>query len=178
MVSASAKIFPHYTYAEWEKWEGQWELIEGIPYAMAPMAVPKHQRISAALRAEFIFALKKCDKCTAYDPVDYRVADDTILQPDILVVSGGITKKYLDFPLSLVVEVLSPFTALIDRHTKYYLYEQQQVKYYLIVDIDPECIEIYEHIDGAYQLVQQGRDFSHDFSFGSCSATIHFKEIW
>lgn len=68
--------------------------------------------------------------------VDYIIADDTILQPDMLVVCREITKKYLDFAPGLVVEVLSPSTALKDRHTKYYLYEQQGIKYYLIVDTD------------------------------------------
>ena len=177
-MSAPAKILPHYTYAEWEEWTGQWELIDGLPYAMAPMAVPKHQRIATALSAEFTVALKKCAKCIAYQPIDYRISDDTILQPDMLVVCNEITKKYLDFPPSLVVEVLSPSTALKDRHTKYYLYEQQGVKYYLIVDIDQEFLEVYELIDGQYQLIQKGRDFTHDFSFDPCSVSIDFKEIW
>lgn len=35
-------------------------------------------------------------QCTAYQPIDYRISDDTVLQPDMLVVRGEITKKYLD----------------------------------------------------------------------------------
>ncbi|TCK06622.1 hypothetical protein [Phorcysia thermohydrogeniphila] len=27
---------PHYTYEDYKHWEGKWELIEGIPYAMCP----------------------------------------------------------------------------------------------------------------------------------------------
>lgn len=177
-MSAVAKILPHYTYAEWELWEGQWELIEGIPYAMAPMAVPRHQIIASNILGEFHTELKKCKGCVVSQPMDYRISDDTILQPDILIVCDEIKKKYLDFPPSLVVEVLSPSTALKDRHTKYYLYEQQGIKYYLIVDIDQEFIEMYELIDGAYQLIQKGKDITHDFSFDPCSATIDFKEIW
>lgn len=177
-MRAPAKIFPYYTFEEWERWEGKWELIEGIPYAMAPMAVPKHQRVATALSAEFTVALKKWTECTAYQPIDYRISDDIILQPDMLVVCSEISKKYLDFAPSLVVEVLSPSTALKDRHTKYYLYEQQGVKYYLIADIEQEFIEIHELIDSAYQLVQKGKDFTHDFSFDACGATIDFKEIW
>jgi len=66
------------------------------------------------------------------------------LVPDILIVCGEIRKKYLDFPPILVVEILSPATALKDRHTKYELYQQQGVKYYLIADTDKKTIEIYE----------------------------------
>ncbi len=46
-MSNPVKILPHYTYDDWVKWEGQWELIDGFPYAMSPMPVPEHQRIAA-----------------------------------------------------------------------------------------------------------------------------------
>ncbi len=126
-MNPAVKILPHYTYCEWETWEGQWELIEGIPHAMGPLPVPKHQQIATSLAAEFHFQLKKCKHCTTYQPLDYRVADDIILQPDMLVVCGSITKKYLDFPPALVAEILSPGTFLKDRHTKYSIYEAQGI---------------------------------------------------
>ena len=37
---------PRYTYEEYKKWEGQWEIIYGIAYAMSPMPMIKHQHIS------------------------------------------------------------------------------------------------------------------------------------
>src|SRR4051812_17117512 len=100
------KIIPHYTYEDWLHWEGKWELIEGHPIAMSPTPVPKHQRIATALKAEFYNSLKnsKCKKCFAYDPVDYKITEDTILVPDALIVCGEITKKYLDFAPALVAE--------------------------------------------------------------------------
>jgi len=104
-MSGAVKILPHYTYNDWEQWEGLWELIEGIPYAMSPLRLPKHQKIAMALGSEFTVALKSCRQCSAYQPIDYRVADDTILQPDMLVVCDEITKKYLDFPPALVVSI-------------------------------------------------------------------------
>lgn len=118
-MSGAVKILPHYTYNDWENWTGQWELIDGIPYAMSPMPVPEHQRIGAALITAFTNVLKNCKPYTAYQPIDYRVADDTVLQPDMLVVCDKIEKKYLDFPPALVVEILSTATALKDRHSKY-----------------------------------------------------------
>jgi len=177
-MSGAIKILPHYTYHDYEQWEGQWELIEGIPYAMSPLPVPKHQKIAMALGAEFTLMLKSCKQCTAYQPVDYRISDDTILQPDMLVVCEEITKKYLDFPPTLVVEILSPATALKDRHSKYSIYESQGIPYYLIIDPDTEQVEIYKMNGGVYSLEKNGKLFSYQFSLGSCSATIDFKEIW
>lgn len=178
-MSSVVKILPHYTYDDWVNWEGQWELIDGIPYAMSPMPVPNHQRIAAALSSEFHSALKKCKNCTVYQPIDYKVADDTILQPDIIIVCNAINKKFLDFPSALVVEVLSPSTALKDRHSKFGIYEEQQIKYYLIISLEKEEVEIYTIEDGTYQLKQTGNNFTYTFSFDAgCIATIDFEEIW
>jgi Uma2 family endonuclease len=177
-MSSAAKILPHYTYREWEEWEGQWELIEGIPYAMSPLPVPKHQKIAMALGSEFTVALKSCRQCAAYQPIDYRIANDTILQPDMLVVCGEITKKFLDFPPALVLEILSPTAALKDRHNKYSIYESQGIPYYLIISPDTEEVEVYKLNGGIYSLDQKGRDFTYQFALGSCGVTIDFKEIW
>ena len=177
-MSGAVKILPHYTYQDWEQWEGQWELIEGIAYAMSPLLVPKHQKIAMALGTEFTLMLKTCRDCTAYQPIDYRVADDTILQTDMLVVCGEITKKYLDFAPALVVEILSPATALKDRHSKYSIYESQGIPYYLIISPDTEEVEVYQLNSGVYALEQKGKSFSYHFSLGNCTVTIDFKEIW
>lgn len=177
-MSGAAKILPYYTYREWELWDGQWELIEGIPHAMSPLPVPKHQKIAAALVSEFFVALRSCRQCTAYQPIDYRVSDDTIVQPDMLVVCGEITKNYLDFPPGLVAEILSPATALKDRHSKYSIYESQRIPYYLIIGPDTEEVEIYKLVGDAYALDQKGKNFSYSFTIGPCSASINFKDIW
>ncbi|GEO09313.1 Uma2 family endonuclease [Segetibacter aerophilus] len=178
-MASAVKILPHYTYEDWLNWKGQWELIDGIPYAMSPMPVPKHQIIASNLTIEFGNELKKCKACKVVQPLDYKVAEDIIVQPDLLIVYAEINKKYLDFPPDLVVEILSPSTALKDRHSKFAIYEQQQIKYYLIVNPDEEEVEVYAIENGIYQLKQSGRDLSYDFSFETgCTAKILFKEIW
>ena len=95
-MSAAVKILPYYTYDDYCIWEGKWELIYGIPYAMSPAPTTKHQRITAALLSEFHFALKKCKHCRVYDPVDYKVAEDTVIQPDVLVICGKPKLNFLD----------------------------------------------------------------------------------
>ncbi|NPA51584.1 MAG: Uma2 family endonuclease, partial [Aquificae bacterium] len=40
------KYLPHYTYEDYKNWEGRWELIDGVPYAMSPAPAPKHQIVS------------------------------------------------------------------------------------------------------------------------------------
>lgn len=177
-MSSAVKILPHYTYEDYVQWEGRWELIEGVPYAMSPQPVPKHQLISVSLSSSFFIALKKCKKCNVYQPIDYKISEDTILQPDMLVVCKPITKKFLDFAPSLVIEILSPSTALKDRHTKFEIYQSQNIPYFIIISPDKEEIEIYEIKNAEYTFIKSGHSFSHTFTFEDCEAFIDFTEIW
>lgn len=178
-MSDAVKILPYYTYADYVQWEGKWELIEGIPYAMSPAPTPKHQLIANTLGALLYIALRNCKHCQAYQAIDYKITEDTILQPDLSVLCSKTAKKFIDFPPALVVEILSPSTALKDRHTKSNLYKKQGVTYYLIISTDTEETEIYALENGEYQLKQKGTDLNHTFHFADdCSATISFGELW
>ncbi len=103
----------------------------------APMPPPEHQKVASRLTAQFQNAIEK-EGCSfsVYQPIDYKIAEDTILNPDLLIVCKPITKQFLDFAPELVVEILSPATALKDRHTKFEIYQQQQILYYILVDVD------------------------------------------
>lgn len=176
-MSSTAKILPHYTIEEWEKWEDRWELIEGIPYAMSPLPVPLHQIICGNLFSILKDALKDCEQCKVYLPLDYKISEDTILQPDILVVCGEIKNKYLDFAPALVAEVLSPSTALKDRHSKFSIYEQQGISYYLIIDPVKKILEVYELIKGNYTFQNAPQNFAFSFA-NECNAKISFAKLF
>jgi Uma2 family endonuclease len=174
------KYRPHYTYDDYCQWEGNWELIDGIPYAMSPLPVPEHQRVSMLLSFQFEEAIKKsnCKNCKAYIPLDWKIAEDTIVQPDVLIVCNKIEKKFLDFPPVLVVEVLSPSTASKDRGEKMELYQSQEVKYYLIIDPQFNKIEVYELIDNNYAPVSVN-PLSYSFNLkNDCAIEVYFKDIW
>lgn len=149
------QILPNYTVTDYEAWEGRWELINGLAISMSPMASPHHQYIATKLARYLDEAIEQanCKKCRIYQPIDYKISDHTILNPDLLVVYKSIEGQYLTFPPELIVEILSPSTALKDRNTKYDLYEQEDVKYYIIIDPDTMVAEMYELDDqGKYNL--------------------------
>ena len=172
-------LIPHYTFEDWKLWEGKWELHDGYPIAMSPAPLPEHQRVANNIKAEFTFALKKCEHCIVYDPIDYIIADDVVFIPDALIVCKPITKKFLDFTPALVIEVLSASSSLRDRITKYAVYEQQGVKYCLIIDTEKKTVEIFENKNGTYSIVTNSSD-DYIFSLGDegCTASINFGEIW
>jgi Uma2 family endonuclease len=67
---------------------------------MSPTPVPAHQRASVELSTEFTLALRKsqCKHCKTYQPLDYKISDDTILVPDVMIVCGELKKKLLILP--------------------------------------------------------------------------------
>jgi Uma2 family endonuclease len=178
-MASAVKILPYYTYDDYVQWEGKWELIDGIPHAMSPAPTPRHQLIANTLGGLFYIGLRNCKNCKAYQAIDYKISEDTIVQPDVSVLCQQTTKKFIDFPPSLVVEILSPSTALKDRHTKLGLYQQQGVMYYLIISPDTEETEVYVLENDEYALTQKGTSFTFTFNFEQdCSATIDFGELW
>lgn len=181
-MGSSVKILPHYTYEDLKGWQDQWELIDGFPYAMSPAPVPMHQFIATNLVAEFRESLKHagCSDCKATIYLDYKVSDDTILQPDVLIVCGKIEGKFLDFAPALVVEILSPATALKDRNNKYAIYEKQLIPYYLIIDPDKKIVEIYK-LNSENKYIPELFDPSIPYTFilkDGCSIEVPLSNIW
>lgn len=146
---------PRYTYNDYERWEGDWELIGGYPYAMSPSPLSKHQLVGSALHIEIGTAIRTVRKncnCKVYYEIDWIISDETIVRPDICVVCAPVDpNSHIKIPPVLIVEIFSASTRLKDRNTKFKLYQECGVKYYLMADPDLKKIEMFELIDNAYK---------------------------
>ncbi len=181
-MSALVNILPHYTYEDYCLWEGRWEIIDGIPYAMSPAPSMRHQWISSNIKGELRSALKlvSCTQCKAYDFIDVKITEDTVVQPDASVVCGETPKLFLDFPPVIVVEVLSPSTQIKDRNAKFDRYAKFGVRYYLIVDVEENKVEIYQ-LSEAQKYIKQSTDLTNSFTFhlqDQCDITLSLDKIW
>ena len=123
-------------------------------------------------------ALKGCADCKVYQPIDYKIDEYTVVQPDLLIVCKPIKKKFLDFPPALVVEILSDSTKEKDREVKYSLFEKEGIPWYLMVDPDKETVEIYQLKTKKYHKIEIVHDESFTFNIGTCKAPVVMKEIW
>jgi Uma2 family endonuclease len=148
------KLIPNYTYEDYLRWPGNWEVIDGLAYSMSPMPNPRHQSLATEMTVLLKSRMSK-NKCTCkvYQPIDVMIEANTIVCPDVLIVCKPIDKQYLDFPPELVVEIFSPTTRLKDQYTKYELYQNFGIKYYVMVDPDTEAIMIHHLVNGSYQLI-------------------------
>ena len=184
LSSAALKIeeLPHYTYDDYLQWEGEWEIIHGIPYAMTPAPRIKHQRLSVKIATQLENLLKNCVDCQTLMPVDWQIAEDTVVQPDLSVVCGEnkSEEKLLLTPV-LVFEIISPSTARKDRILKYQLYEKAGVKYYCLVDPDTNSLEIFQLNREGYRKYNDRDSFKDGkitLEIGNCLIEFDVAEIF
>jgi Uma2 family endonuclease len=90
-------------------------------------------------------------------PLDVILSDVVIVQPDLVYLElarlGAISQRGVEGPPTLVVEVLSPSTVLIDRTTKRQLYARHRVPFYWLVDPDARAVEVLQLGPAGYDLI-------------------------
>jgi len=163
MASVEA-AHPHVTYADLERWPDdgkQYELYDGeVRVVPAPSFL--HQIVLANIQ-DILQEYRKTHGGYALPaPLDIVFREDTVLQPDITLLSAQ-TARLLDKhkPIGsvpdLVIEILSPSTSKWDRIKKYGVYARHGVAEYWIVDPGNETVEIFALRDGTYELASSGR---------------------
>ncbi|MFZ1784287.1 MAG: Uma2 family endonuclease [Ferruginibacter sp.] len=166
-----------YTYQDYLLWKGDWELVNGYPYAMSPSPTRNHQLFSSKLIQKAGNEIDKIDadcQCQVYSELDWVIDKDSVVRPDCMIVCGNFTDDFLTFPPTLIVEISSPSTKLRDRNTKYNLYELKAVKYYIISNTETKTIEAFELVLGKYRP-----KYDSDFQLTE-KCLIHFDvfSIW
>ena len=172
---------PRYTYDDYLHWEGRWELIDGIAYAMAPMPMIRHQKIVNKIGRLLDELFEKCPLCQVLQPVDWKIDEETIVQPDNLVICHKPTNEhYLTRAPEIVFEVLSPSTARKDTGIKFDLYEQEGVAWYLIVDPVDEVVKVYRLHEGRYIKVGDFHDEALALTIKKCEgeSVFDFWKLW
>lgn len=182
MVAHKYDYMPIYTYDDYIHWEGQWELIYGMAFAMAPAPMPKHQKISNKIAWQLENILQKCTECQALLPVDWKVDNSTVVQPDNLVVCHEpLDKSYIQKAPKMIFEILSKSTMQKDTQLKYEIYQNEGVKYYIIVDPKDNFAKVYcLNREGRYIKYAEAYNESIEFEITEChfSFQFDFGLIW
>ena len=167
-----------YTYDDYKEFEGDWELFEGFPVAMSPAPMRKHQSIASAIMHELLNQLEECLECEVLGEVDYKVSDETVLRPDVVLTCNETHEMYLTKAPEIIVEIISPSTAKRDEVYKFDIYEREKVKYYVIVYPDDLYAKVYKLEGREYD--KQG-DFaleSYSFEETKCQVSLDFKKVF
>jgi Uma2 family endonuclease len=88
-------------------------------------------------------------------PCDISWDDDTLVQPDLLIVpTQEITNDWTTYKtLLLAIEILSPSTARYDRVVKRRLYQEYHVGTYWVVDHEAAVVEVWRPGDERPEIV-------------------------
>lgn len=143
-------------------------LPEGAPYqliegelVMTPAPSPRHQIILGNI-VEKIRLFVREKGMAIFSPVDVYLDDENAFQPDMIFISNErmeiIKKDGIHGAPDLVIEILSPSTALYDLREKFRVYERTGVQEYWIVDPDIKSIEIYTRQKGHFLLTTKAED--------------------
>ncbi len=180
MASEAVRYTPHHSADEYRQWEGDWELWDGVPVCMSPSPTAKHQLASLNLASALKDAIagnSNCGCIVVYE-TDWQIGDSTVVRPDISVLCEGLPNQFIDYPPSVIVEVLSPSTEDKDRTAKRQLYEGQGVSVYLLVDPESGSVEALQLTDGKYAPLGT-EDATLTIRWNDhCAATINVSEVF
>lgn len=135
------------------------QLIAG-ELVMSPAPIPLHQMVILELSIQMSLFVKKEQTGRVFvSPIDVRLNERSIFQPDILFISKEkaflIGERMIEGPPDLVVEVLSPSSAYHDLRTKFRAYQQAGVQEYWIADPERRSVEVFANREGKFQLHQE-----------------------
>jgi Uma2 family endonuclease len=126
----------------------RYELVDGT-LIVSPSPSLRHQRVHARLMKLLLLSCTpELEVLSA--PLDVVLADDTSVQPDLLVVRSDLPGPKVTEPPALAVEILSPSSRLLDLNLKKARYERAGVPSYWVVDPDEVRLVAWELLDAAY----------------------------
>ena len=128
-----------YTVEDYHSWDENFraELYEGALIVSEAPSV-QHQRILMEISSQLHTYLKG-KPCEVFpSPFAVRLFDneETIFEPDIVVVcdKSKLDKRRCNGPPDMIIEILSPTTARMDKKLKFGKYQKSGVKEYWIID--------------------------------------------
>jgi Uma2 family endonuclease len=146
-VAARTVILTYDDYAALPSDGRRYEVHDG-ELAVTPAPSPQHQIISRnlfRLLDSHVRATRAGE--VLYAPIDVILSDTTVVQPDLVYLDGSrlgaISSRGIEGPPTLVVEILSPASAVLDRRTKHQLYARHGIRFYWLVDPEARAIEAF-----------------------------------
>ena len=133
----------------------RYELLDGEVHVTAA-PTPDHQRSVLELTLRLVDYFRGRGLAEVFvSPLDVILTERDVVEPDIVVVSdpAQVSKRGIEGPPLLVVEVLSPATRHSDRTIKAQRYARLGVPHYWIVDPDEHRVECFRERAGVYELV-------------------------
>jgi Uma2 family endonuclease len=147
---------------------------------MAPAPMRIHQDIAV----ELIYVMKSslqessCPECHISFENDWKISDETVVRPDIVLVCNDHNKKYLTKAPKIIIEILSPSTAHKDETLKFKLYEAEKVDYYILVYPGDLRAKAYRLKEDHYTKIGDFTNETLTFDTLQCELKIDFQKVF
>lgn len=135
----------------------RYEILDG-ELEVSPAPSPLHQTVSMSLSLILGGHVRARKLGRVYHaPIDVILAPTTVVQPDLVFVAAAresfVTRRGIEGPPDLVVEILSPWSVRRDRVAKAALYARFGIARYWLFDPEERLVETYEEAGGEYRRV-------------------------
>ena len=172
-----AAYLPHYTMEDWRRWEGDWELIEGVPYAMAPSPGVTHRSVGVKIVRQLDEALEACPEYMVVYETDWEVSSDTVIRPDCMVICGQAGERVRRAP-RILFEIVSPQSVIRDEHLKFEIAEREGVPYYVLVYPGGRVAKVFQWREGRYVKAADCTSETFEFGLEACAVGVDFSRVW
>ncbi len=176
-MNLALKYPPRYRVEDYEKWEGNWELIEGIPYALASPTFEHQRTVGKIFKILDEEVESKCPQCKAGIDTDYVIDEHTVVRPDVFVVCGEIREKIYKRPI-LIFEVVSKSSSETDEMLKRELYEREGVPCYILVHPPFKKAKLLRLGPNGYINTDEVTDGVLHIDVEGCTLEIDFSKVW
>ncbi len=175
MGAIKTRHLPDYSVTYYQRWEGDWELIKGIPFAMSPSATHMHQKVVGRLHHQLKNALDGNQRPgDVYYDLDLIIGNKTVVRPDLMILCGSIEGDYPTEVPIMIIEILTPGTSQFDREVKFEIYQEFGVLNYLIVNPDSKDVSVFLLENGKYH--QSTIDAS--FEWEGCKIGLDWEGVF
>lgn len=136
-----------------------YQVVDGA-LLVTPAPNPFHQRASKRLQRQLEAYFEDNGRGEVFNaPIDLILSRHDIIQPDLVVVTDPsiVTRRGIEAPPLLVVEVISPSSAQHDRQLKAQRYALLAVPHYWILDPDQQRLDCFTLREGVYETVASAK---------------------
>lgn len=140
----------------WVDEESRAEFMDGKVYLMSPESI-KHSDLQGWLTTILSIFVRQRNLGAVYGPEVQMRLGDRRFEPDVLFVSAAdstrVKETYIEGPVEMAVEIVSPESAGRDWHDKFAAYAEGGIGEYWVIDPASQRCECYRLSDGGYQLM-------------------------
>ena len=178
MTIAQASDLPHYSYEDYCLWEGDWELIDAIPYAMTPSPMVIHQTVATKIAALLDHNLEECEECMVLMEQDWKINEFTTVRPDVVLACHETGETHLTRRPEIIFEVVSKSSIQRDEELKFRLYASERVPFYAIVYPDDRRIRLFRLKEEHYMKIDDFTQATMEFDGLPCKVSVNTKALF